>query len=423
MYTTIVNLLVLAVGVAAAPAVTTPSTSTTTCNEDNCLRAVQGSAFPTRHGSADCASYFLTTVTPATSTQTVTVTTSPTTTVTATITNTGTVTDVATITDTATITDVATITDTATAVDTITDIITVPVTETITAGVPAPPLPTIPAKAKRALNGDLRGHSVTLAPRQMTVAPSSIPSYASACSGSARYSSACSCIGVTKSTTTAPTPVTTKTVTATAVQTNVVTQTSSATATDLVTLTSLATATDLITQTSIVTATVDVTATALDTITVATVTAVACGPTPTILLQAVGGGAGVNGQYAQLVNANDGQDDEVIIFTSSASAATPFRIDAAGHLNYGGYYANIDSGVQHFLFYFDTPATIADSGYVYATCSVLPTGMLSCVDQTSTMFQISPSVAATGEAGAGVVIGAYIEAGNTPFSFQATCVG
>ncbi|MCJ1401562.1 hypothetical protein MMC11_004778 [Xylographa trunciseda] len=354
----------------------------------------------------------------ATSTQTVTVTTSPTTTVTATITNTGTVTDVATITDTATITDVATITDIATEVDTVTDVITVSVTETITPG--AAPLPTVPAKNKRALNGDLRGHSVTIAPRQMTVTPSSIPSYASACSGSVRYSSACSCIGVTKSTTTAPTPITTKTVTATAVQTDVVTQTSSATATDLVTLTSLATATDLITQTSIVTAIVDVTATDLDTVTVATVTA-GCGPTPTILLQAVGGGSGVDGEYAQLVSANDGEDDEVIVFTSDFSAATPFVIDAAGHLTYEGYYANINAGVQHFLFYFDTPATIAASGYIYATCSVLPTGILSCVDQTSTMFQISPSVAATEEGGAGVVIGAYIEAGSTPFSFQATC--
>lgn len=31
----------------------------------------------------------------------------------------------------------------------------------------------------------------------VTVAPSSIPTYASACSGSVRYSSACSCIGIT----------------------------------------------------------------------------------------------------------------------------------------------------------------------------------------------------------------------------------
>jgi hypothetical protein len=46
----------------------------------------------------------------------------------------------------------------------------------------------------------------TLEIRQVTVAPSSIPAYASPCSGSVRYSSACSCIGVTATTTTAPTP-------------------------------------------------------------------------------------------------------------------------------------------------------------------------------------------------------------------------
>lgn len=36
----------------------------------------------------------------------------------------------------------------------------------------------------------------------ITIIPSSIPTYASACSGSVRYSSACSCIGVTGVTTT-----------------------------------------------------------------------------------------------------------------------------------------------------------------------------------------------------------------------------
>jgi len=33
-----------------------------TCNRDNCLRAIVASAFPTRSGSADCASYLATTV-------------------------------------------------------------------------------------------------------------------------------------------------------------------------------------------------------------------------------------------------------------------------------------------------------------------------------------------------------------------------
>lgn len=40
----------------------------------------------------------------------------------------------------------------------------------------------------------------------ITVIPTLVPTYASACSGSVRYSSACSCFGVTGTTTTVPTP-------------------------------------------------------------------------------------------------------------------------------------------------------------------------------------------------------------------------
>ena len=185
-------------------------------------------------------------------------------------------------------------------------------------------------------------------------------------------------------------------------------------------MTATAEQTVLTTETSIATQTVDVTTTVLDSIVVATQTIVKCGPTPTFILQAVGGGSD-NGLYAQLVSANDGLNDDVIVFVSSASDATKFNIDAAGHINYNGYYGNIEAGVQHFLFYFNTPADISSYGYVYATCSLDPTNMLQCIDQTATMFQISPSVVASGSGGAGVVIGAYIEQGNTPVSFKATC--
>ncbi|KAF4627125.1 hypothetical protein G7Y89_g11032 [Cudoniella acicularis] len=58
-----------------------------------------------------------------------------------------------------------------------------------------------------------------LFPRQQTAIPTAIPAYASACSGSVRYSSACSCVSATASTAFAPTPTTTKTVFATVVQT------------------------------------------------------------------------------------------------------------------------------------------------------------------------------------------------------------
>jgi len=121
--------------------------TTTACVADNCLRAIRASAFPTRLGTADCSSYFITTVTPATYTTTVT----PTNTVTV-----------------------------------------------------------FNNKRRRAAGA---APEPTLEARQVTVVPSAIPAYASPCSGSVRYSSACSCIGVTATTTTAPTP----TYTATAV--------------------------------------------------------------------------------------------------------------------------------------------------------------------------------------------------------------
>jgi len=49
--------------------------------------------------------------------------------------------------------------------------------------------------------------------RQQTELPSVVPTYASACSGTARYSSACSCWGITAYTTTLPTPTVYATVT------------------------------------------------------------------------------------------------------------------------------------------------------------------------------------------------------------------
>lgn len=51
--------------------------------------------------------------------------------------------------------------------------------------------------------------------RQVTVIPDSVPAYASACSGTARYQSACSCWGITPAVTTAPTPIVTIVVTET----------------------------------------------------------------------------------------------------------------------------------------------------------------------------------------------------------------
>jgi hypothetical protein len=63
--------------------------------------------------------------------------------------------------------------------------------------------------------GAAKRDAALLAMRQVTVVPSLVPTYASACSGTSRYSSACSCWGITAQTTTAPTPITTTTQTAT----------------------------------------------------------------------------------------------------------------------------------------------------------------------------------------------------------------
>ncbi|KAF8856003.1 hypothetical protein BDZ45DRAFT_804502 [Acephala macrosclerotiorum] len=51
--------------------------------------------------------------------------------------------------------------------------------------------------------------------RQATMSPSAIPTYATYCSASARYASACSCLGITKTTTTLATPTVTSTTSAT----------------------------------------------------------------------------------------------------------------------------------------------------------------------------------------------------------------
>ncbi|KAL8389698.1 hypothetical protein RB595_009028 [Gaeumannomyces hyphopodioides] len=152
------------------------------CNADNCLRAVRATQFPTRLEA--CSSFVVTTVTPATSTHTETVkVTAETPVVTLSVTD----------------TTVNTVTATSTVkVDQTLTLTTVTQTQTQTLGTPQ----------KRAEGGaDSNG--------AVTVVPTAIPAYASACTNAARFSSACSRAGVTGGVTTAPTPVTTVYVTET----------------------------------------------------------------------------------------------------------------------------------------------------------------------------------------------------------------
>jgi hypothetical protein len=84
----------------------------------------------------------------------------------------------------------------------------------------------------------------------VTVVPTALPAYASACTSAARFSSACSCVGITGKVTTAPTPVTTVYVTETQTPAAVTETTAADTTviattvqTDSLTLTSTASAT------------------------------------------------------------------------------------------------------------------------------------------------------------------------------------
>ncbi|MCJ1251918.1 hypothetical protein MMC30_009156 [Trapelia coarctata] len=150
------------------------------CKEDNCLRDGPGSVFPTRHGSADCASHLAMTVTPATST----------------------------------ITTVVTNLETTSFTTFITDIVT------ITTAIAVPPPASSPAAAFTGRKREAHGASTD--PKAGDLLESliagilpqpRIPAYASPCSGSVRYTSACSYVGATQRTLTAPTPLTTVTAT------------------------------------------------------------------------------------------------------------------------------------------------------------------------------------------------------------------
>ncbi|KAK6005728.1 hypothetical protein QM012_007370 [Aureobasidium pullulans] len=156
------------------------------CNADNCARAVTGTARaspPLASRLADCSSFQKVTITPAAVTSTITITPST-----------------------------SVITDTIVASSTIVISTTTPTTIFV---------------------GDMKK-------RQMTDSPNVVPLYASACSGSSRYASACSCFGATKTTITVAAPTVLITVTAMTPLTTTSTTTTSivATSTSVIAVTS-----------------------------------------------------------------------------------------------------------------------------------------------------------------------------------------
>ncbi|KAI9740804.1 MAG: hypothetical protein M1835_003123 [Candelina submexicana] len=168
-------------------------TGTTACNADNCLRAVRATA-ATRlpQASSDCSSFLKATVTPATVTSTASTTT--------------TTTVVSTVTQTQTTYSIIGDGSQVTARDALPE-------PSIEARINSPNAPQLGRRDDVKIPSPNKESPVTLAARQATVVPSSVPTYASACSGTVRYSSACSCIGVTATTSTAPAPTTTVTTT------------------------------------------------------------------------------------------------------------------------------------------------------------------------------------------------------------------
>ncbi|MCJ1353139.1 MAG: hypothetical protein MMC33_003124 [Icmadophila ericetorum] len=147
------------------------------CNADNCLRAVRATSFPTRDGLADCNSYLATTITP----------------------------------------DPTTFTATATATQTVATVTVSPDTESESERKRI-------ARPRRNLvegRAAIRGRQNPRGGR----GGGGIPTYASACSGSVRYSSACSCVGANVVTVTAAQLSTTVTGTVTVSETATVTTT------------------------------------------------------------------------------------------------------------------------------------------------------------------------------------------------------
>lgn len=148
---------------------------------------------------------------------------------------------------------VTTIIDTATVVQNT----EVDVTNTIVSAVTADPEITL---RKRAATTTTSANTGTCA--ATTNAPSSVPTYASACSGTVRYSSACSCAGITGTTTTLPQS------TSTATTTSTVTYTPTSTAVQTVTSVAFVSTT----QTTFVPATLETTATTVTQLSPTTVT-------------------------------------------------------------------------------------------------------------------------------------------------------
>ncbi|KAI6707882.1 hypothetical protein JHW43_009592 [Diplocarpon mali] len=256
--------------------------ATSRCFADNCLRAVIASSQKPFASSAlkDCLSALVTTVTvtPTPVTSLVRVTqTAASVTVTRTISASTVVSTTVSQTSYQTSTQVISTTRTSSVSFTITQTVNPVVTATTYASVTTTVTSVVPCGGtkkrfvKLARNGEEKklvwftkpGLLVQPATRRAVETPLAYPSYASACSGTARYSSACSCLGLTLKTTTTTAIASTKTSTAyattTPTTTTLVTQVSSSAVTVTTTIVVLVTTSTTSTSVSVVSVPVTVT--------------------------------------------------------------------------------------------------------------------------------------------------------------------
>ncbi|RDW87821.1 hypothetical protein BP5796_03515 [Coleophoma crateriformis] len=308
-----------------------------TCSLDNCLRAVGGSAQTqiTSAARRDCSSFFVKTVTPCPVTVTSTI-------------------------------------SRATAVPTGTTMSLTTTSGTETVIITASPAATVvtpnkrdPVAARHAdylasvFNKNVRA-VVSTCPA--TAAPSLVPTYASACSGTARYSSACSCIGATLSTILLA-PVT---------------------STVLVTITS----------TTKLVSTVQSTVTISTTTSTTTTTVAASTSRPVFIIRSEGGI--YPGQYL-LANG----DNSVLSLTTNITAASQFTLDSTGHaFTSSSGYLNIDQGTFQSPLFANTLDEINTNEYPILQCvtaAAAPSpALLSCTASdgpnlpTSQTFETCP---------------------------------
>lgn len=265
-------------------------------------------------------------------------------------------------------------------------------------------MPALPANPT--IPGQLAERAIVTTCAATTNSPSSVPAYASFCSGTVRYSSACSCAGITAATTTVPQ----QTVTTTSTSTVLVTPTSTVTVTTTNTVTTSTTSTIVIPTTL---TTTDATAISLTTTTttVLATSTVTVAPIQTCYNFKISGGPR-DGQY---LTANDPSNNpgavgySFITFTSDSTKIKSWKIRSDSKVYDGAQNVFGWTTRNNALYYILEMNDYSQSQYRinYVNCAVVsgslsctfdngtPTNLVSCANQGVNLLQ-APNVAGAG---------------------------